>query len=67
VCHGIITVKSHIGSAKVRQFCRTFVVAFKMAADDSVQDKTISKTMESTEDKKLEEIVPLTLESILCE
>jgi hypothetical protein len=38
-----------------------------MAADDSVQDKTISKTMESTEDKKLEEIVPLTLESILCE
>ena len=35
-----------------------------MAADDNVQDKT--KIMESADDKKHEEIVPLTLESILC-
>jgi hypothetical protein len=35
-----------------------------MAADDNVQDKT--KIMESADDKKPEEIVPLTLESILC-
>ena len=54
-------------SPKVQQFCRTFVDVFKMAADDNVQDKTITKIMESTtEDKKPDEIVPLTLESILC-
>ena len=36
-----------------------------MAADeDNVQAS--SKVMESTEDKKSDEIVPLTLESILC-
>ena len=35
------------------------------ADDDNVQDKN-SKIMESSEDKKPDEIVPLTLESILC-
>ena len=35
------------------------------ADDDNVQDKN-SKIMESSDDKKPDEIVPLTLESILC-
>ena len=31
-----------------------------------MRDKTVKGNMESTEDKKPEEIIPLTLESIFC-
>ena len=58
----------HIGHCRTISESATFfslsVDLFKMAADDNVQDKT--KIMESADDKKHEEIVLLTLESILC-